>query len=80
MSAALYKLMLHIMPPEIDEIAGGQATVTRLLKEMGKISADELKLLVISLCLLFFWTTEKSFAQHRYFHQYHGGDNTFNAA
>lgn len=59
MSAALYKLMLHIMPPEIDEIAGGQATVTRLLKEMGKISADELKLLVISLCLLFFWTTEK---------------------
>ena len=45
MSAALYKLMLHIMP--------------RLLKEMGKISADELKLLVISLCLLFFWTTEK---------------------
>lgn len=59
MSAALYKLMLHIMPPEIDEIAGGQATVTHLLKEMGKISADELKLLVISLCLLFFWTTEK---------------------
>lgn len=59
MSIALYKLMLHIMPPEIDEIEGGQATVTRLLKEMGKISADELKLLVISVCLLFFWTTEK---------------------
>ena len=59
MSMTLYKLMLHIMPPEIDEIEGGQATVTRLLKEMGKISADELKLLVISLCLLFFWTTEK---------------------
>ena len=35
MSIALYKLMLHIMPPEIDEIEGGQATVTRLLKEMG---------------------------------------------
>ena len=59
MSFALYHLMLHIMPPEIDEIAGGQATVSRLLKEMGKISADEKKLLIISLCLLFFWTTEK---------------------
>ena len=59
MSFALYHVMMFLMPPEIDEIPGGQQTVKKLLAEMGKISKDELKLLVISLCLLFFWTTEK---------------------
>lgn len=47
------------MPPEIDEIPGGQGTVKKLLEGMGKISVDEIKLLVISVLLLCFWTTEK---------------------
>lgn len=51
--------MMHLMPPEIDEIKGGKETVARLLKEMGKVSVDEMKLLVISIFLLIFWTTEK---------------------
>lgn len=59
MSICLYKLMMHLMPPEIDEIKGGKETVARLLKEMGKVSVDEMKLLVISIFLLIFWTTEK---------------------
>lgn len=59
MSICLYKLMMHLMPPEIDEIKGGKETVARLLKEMGKVSVDEMKLLVISIFLLVFWTTEK---------------------
>ncbi len=59
MSFALYHIMMFIMPPEIDEIAGGKETIKELLAEMGKISKDEIKLLCISLCLLFLWTTEK---------------------
>lgn len=59
MSICLYKLMLYLMPPEIDEIPGGQGTVKKLLEGMGKISVDEIKLLVISVLLLCFWTTEK---------------------
>jgi len=59
MSFILYKLMLYLMPPEIDDIVGGQETVRNLLQEMGKITKDEIKLLVISICLLCLWTTEK---------------------
>ncbi len=59
MSFALYHVMMFLMPPEIDEIAGGQQTVQKLLADMGKITKDEIKLLCISICLLFFWTTEK---------------------
>ena len=59
MSFALYHVMMFIMPPEIDEIPGGQDTVKKLLADMGKITANEIKLLVISLCLLLLWTTEK---------------------
>ncbi len=60
MSICLYKLMMHLMPPEIDEIKGGKETVARLLKEMGKVSVEEMKLLVISIFLLIFWTTERN--------------------
>ena len=59
MSFALYHVMMFLMPPEIDEIPGGQQTVKKLLAEMGKVTKDEIKLLVISLCLLVLWTTEK---------------------
>lgn len=59
MSFALYHVMMFLMPPEIDEIAGGQETIKKLLAEMGKITKDEMKLLIISVCLLILWTTEK---------------------
>lgn len=61
MSFILYKLMMYLMPPEIEEIAGGKETIKRLLAEMGKITTNELKLLIISIFLLIFWTTEKKF-------------------
>lgn len=60
MSIALYKLMMYLFPPEIDEIPGGQATVKRLLAEMGAVTANEKKLLCVSVCLLILWTTEKA--------------------
>lgn len=59
MSFALYHVMMFLMPPEIKEIPGGKETVKRLLADMGKITTNEIKLLVISICLLILWTTEK---------------------
>lgn len=59
MSFALYHVMMFLMPPEIKEIPGGKETVKKLLADMGKITPNEIKLLVISICLLILWTTEK---------------------
>ena len=59
MSFALYHVMMFLMPPEIKEIPGGKETVKKLLEDMGKITTNEIKLLVISICLLILWTTEK---------------------
>lgn len=59
MSFALYLVMMFLMPPEIKEIPGGKETVKKLLADMGKITTNEIKLLVISICLLILWTTEK---------------------
>ena len=82
MSAALYKLMLHIMPPEIDEIAGGggQGDGNAPAERNGQNKRRRIKAFgnfAVPAVLLDY---RKSFAQHIYFHQYHGGDNTFNAA
>lgn len=59
MSFALYHVMMFLMPPEIKEIPGGKETVKKLLADMGKITTNEIKLLVISICLLILWMTEK---------------------
>lgn len=58
MSVALYFVLMKTMPPETDEIAGGQATIAKALAEMGPMTLDEKKMLAISLALLFFWSTE----------------------
>ena len=59
MSVALYFVMLKMMPPETDEIAGGKEAIRQALHEMGPMSANEKKLLAITLALLGFWATEK---------------------
>ncbi|HWQ61732.1 MAG TPA: DASS family sodium-coupled anion symporter [Negativicutes bacterium] len=59
MSVALYFVLMKTMPPETDEIEGGQATIAKALADMGPMSLDEKKMLAISLTLLFFWSTEK---------------------
>lgn len=59
MSVVLYYVLMKLMPPEKDEIAGGKEAVHRLLKEMGPMSFNEKKLLFISCTLLFLWATEK---------------------
>lgn len=59
MSVVLYYVLMKLMPPETNEIAGGSDTVKRLLAEMGPMKMDEKKLLVMSCTLLFLWATEK---------------------
>jgi anion transporter len=50
-----------MMPPEQQEIAGGQAAVEKQLEALGPMRGEEKRLLAVSLTLLFFWTTEKVF-------------------
>jgi anion transporter len=59
MSIALYFVMMKMMPPETEEVAGGKAAIARALHEMGPMSTNEKKLLATTLILLGFWATEK---------------------
>ena len=59
MSVVLYWLLIKMMPPETQEIEGGQAIVAKALAELGPMKPNEKKLMFISLTLLFFWATEK---------------------
>ena len=59
MSIVLYHLLLKLIPPEMDEIEGGQATVAKALADLGPMKPSERKLMIISIVLLFFWATEK---------------------
>ena len=59
MSVVLYFVLMKMMPPEKQEIAGGKEIVVHALKALGPMRPDEKRLLVVSLVLLFFWSTEK---------------------
>ncbi|QKF71047.1 sodium:sulfate symporter family protein [Campylobacter geochelonis] len=59
MSVILYFVVIKILPPEIEEIPGGQATIKKMNDEMGKITWPEIRLMVISCLLLAFWMSEK---------------------
>jgi anion transporter len=59
MSVVLYYVLLKTMPPETDEVPGGKEAISRALRDLGPMKANEKKLLVMSLVLLFLWSTEK---------------------
>jgi sodium-dependent dicarboxylate transporter 2/3/5 len=58
MSVGLYFIMTTMMPPEAREIPGGQAAVEKSLSELGPMTSRQGRLLVVSLVLLCFWSTE----------------------
>jgi len=58
MSIALYFIMLKMMPPEMEEVAGGKDAIRKAFSELGPMSAAEWRLLAVSLALLAFWATE----------------------
>jgi sodium-dependent dicarboxylate transporter 2/3/5 len=59
MSFVLYFILMKLMPPEIDEVVGGKAAIAKEMAELGPMTFNEKKLLVISIVLLFLWATEK---------------------
>lgn len=59
MSLVLYFVLLKLMPPEVDEVAGGKAAIAREMAALGPMHTGEKKLLIISIVLIFFWATEK---------------------
>ena len=59
LTIALYFIMIRMMKPEMEEIAGGKETIRKQLDALGKTTVNEWKLLAIVLALLGFWSTEK---------------------
>lgn len=59
LSVAVYFIMTRMMKPEMQEIAGGRATIRAQLDAIGPMTVKEWKLLAIVLALLGFWATEK---------------------
>lgn len=59
MSIILYCVMMLMMRPETEEIAGGQESIRKALAELGPVTAAEWRLLAISAGLLSLWSTEK---------------------
>lgn len=59
MSFVLYFVLLKVMPPEVDEVVGGNDAVKKAMSELGPMTLGEKKLLTISVVLLFLWATEK---------------------
>ncbi|MFJ2991083.1 DASS family sodium-coupled anion symporter [Pandoraea sp. NPDC087047] len=58
MSVILVVLVLKMMPPEADAIAGGKEAVEAQLREMGPMTSAQKRLLAVSIGLLLFWATE----------------------
>ena len=58
MSVVLYFVMTRLIKPEMDDLKDSKALIKSQLKDLGKMSKKELKLIVISLLLLFAWATE----------------------
>jgi anion transporter len=56
---ASYYAMLKILPPETEEMPGGKAMIEKQLKELGPMSADEKKMLIITTALFLLWATER---------------------
>lgn len=58
LTVLLYFIMTRMLKPEMDHIAGGREAVRQQLQALGKMTANQWKLLVITLVLLGFWATE----------------------
>ncbi|MCR8854415.1 anion permease [Lysinibacillus fusiformis] len=58
MSVALFFIMITLIKPETSNIEGGKEVIKKQLAELGPLKAPEIRLIVTSLVLLFFWATE----------------------
>ena len=60
MSVVLYFLSVRLFPPEVSKDVGGRDAMKKDLVELGAMTAREWRVLLITLMLLAFWTTEKT--------------------
>jgi len=58
MSAILIVLVLKMLPPEADAIAGGKEAMDAALRELGPMTGAQKRLLGVSIGLLCLWATE----------------------
>ena len=58
MSAILIVVVLKMLPPEADSIAGGKEAVEKSLRDLGPMTGPQKRLLGVSIGLLVFWATE----------------------
>ncbi len=58
MSIALFFIMITLIKPETDKIEGGKDVIKQQLAELGPLKGTEIRLIIISVALLFFWSTE----------------------
>ncbi|OCS94262.1 DASS family sodium-coupled anion symporter [Caryophanon latum] len=58
MSIALFFIMITLIKPETNEVTGGKALIKQQLADLDPLKASEVRLIIISIALLFFWSTE----------------------
>ncbi|MCG7343568.1 anion permease [Sporosarcina sp. ACRSL] len=59
MSFVLYFVMIKLIKPETHVVEGGKELIEGQLKELGPMKPSEIRLIVVSLALLFLWATEE---------------------
>ncbi|WP_339252118.1 DASS family sodium-coupled anion symporter [Sporosarcina sp. FSL W8-0480] len=59
MSVVLYFVMIKLIKPETQVVEGGKELIESQLKELGPIKSSEIRLIIVSLALLFLWATEE---------------------
>ena len=58
MSIALFFIMTALIKPETDTIEGGKEVIKQQLAALGPLKGTEIRLIIISVTLLFLWATE----------------------
>jgi len=58
MCVALYFVMTRMMPAEVAQVPGGREGIRKSLSELGPMKPSEIKLLLLSITLIGFWSTE----------------------
>lgn len=58
MSVALFFIMITLIKPETSNIESGKEVIKKQLAELGPLKAPEIRLIITSVVLLFFWAAE----------------------
>ncbi|WP_338147593.1 anion permease, partial [Lysinibacillus fusiformis] len=59
MSVALFFIMIALIKPQTSNIEGGKEVIKKQLSELGPLKAPEIRLIITTIVLLFFWATKE---------------------